>query len=414
MDPSRRGFASPVRHRNVAVWPGGVETLRPPERNCRGVHEPPEIQRHLFSLRRDWPLIVAWPAIGVLSLLIGGVARMLAGRDVAWLRLLWSTISWGEWALIVPLIIVVTRRFPIRRGHTSHVAVHVAATLGVWLLHSSMVYLATWAIYGSLVPIEGITFRQDLTFRLPVWLLYDVLVYLTTSAATAAVDLHRNLAARSSRQAQLQARVAEAELELMQMQAQPEFILATLAAARTLATTEPRRCESLVARLADVLRSTLEGLGSERTPVEAELRHARSWLAVDALRTGRAIDVSVDCDAGALAREIPRHLISELISSVVSASPDGRRLAVGIEAAEIGDLFALRLRIEGAGMSPAAGDALQRAGKRLSLCAPDRWSMEVEEESDSVLAVTFDQMRAEEDAPVDAGLTHEGGKFARA
>lgn len=365
-------------------------------------------------MRRDWPLIVAWPAIGLLSLIVAAFARMLAGRDIVSLGLLWSTLSWGEWALLVPFIMLATRRFPLRgERFVQHLAVHFAAALAVWLLHSVMVYLTTFAIYGRFTP-EGLTLRQDVTWRLPVWLLYDVLVYLTTAAATAAIDFHRLLASKSSRQAQLQTRVAEAELELMQMQAQPEFILRTLAAARAYAVTEPRRCESLVSRLADVLRSSLDGLGSERASVDAELRHVRSWLGVDALRTNRRIELNIECDGDASEREIPRYLISGLVSSAVGSLPEDRAIAVTIEVVAIGDLFALRLRLEGEGISEAATSAIQRAEQRVMLYSTEEWSVQVEERSHAVIDVTFDQVRPSEEPMQAAGDTFEGGLFARA
>src|SRR5262249_49800402 len=102
-----------------------------------------------------------------------GLARMLVG----YLQ------PWALFALLVPLVVVVARRFPRR------VAVHVAAAAGFAVTHLGLLSLEHWIRYP-----DKIDLGRQLLKLLGYYLIPDVLLYAAVAAVVLAVDARRKAA----------------------------------------------------------------------------------------------------------------------------------------------------------------------------------------------------------------------------
>lgn len=341
---------------------------------------------------RDWPVIVAWPVIGLLTLVLTATAVMLAGRPVPWERLASNIVPWTLWVLLVPVMMWITRRWSVGVSTPARlIAAHGSGFLSMFVIHSLMLYGWRWMSHGPLVIPPGATLREDLSIRIPTWLLYDVLVYITTMAATSTLDLHRQLRVRATHQAELEQRVAEAELDLMRLQVQPSFILRALRSARELLGDDPRRTERIIARLSDVLRASLEMLESDRTRLSDEVALIRNLVALETLRTGRRVDLLIDVDTESGNEEIPPLVVGEMVATMLHDSPGDVPVTIELNAATTGGLFALNVQISSDSCTTTLAPVTRAINERLRAGLLEGWSGQIHDEGEGIVTLSLDR-----------------------
>ena len=195
---------------------------------------------------------------------------------------------------------------------------------------------------------------------------------LIAYAAIHAVVVHA-FALRTERErvAQAHAATRDAELRALRYQLQPHFLFNTLNAVSSLVA-EARNAEAqtMIARLADFLRVTLDASAEHETTLAEELANAESYLDIERARLGDKLRVKWRIGADLLRARVPSLLLQPLIENAIrhGIAP---RVAPGL--LEIGiDRVDERLHICVANdvadaAAPDAGETQSDAGGRIGL-----------------------------------------------
>ncbi|MDF1482668.1 sensor histidine kinase [Extensimonas sp. H3M7-6] len=186
----------------------------------------------------------------------------------------------------------------------------------------------------------------------PPWLASAASGALLAALLVAALVLRargRTPAATAARLAELQARI------------RPHFLFNTLNSAIALVRAEPAKAEALLEDLSELFRHALAEQGESVTLAE-ELRLARHYLDVEAVRFGPRLQVQWQLDPRADAARLPPLLLQPLVENAVQhgvePSPRGGKLRVQTE------LRGSRVRVRITNTLPAPGSAQSSAPQR--------------------------------------------------
>jgi LytS/YehU family sensor histidine kinase len=120
------------------------------------------------------------------------------------------------------------------------------------------------------------------------------------------------------RAARLEASTHRARLAALRMELNPHFLFNTLNAVAGLV----RRRDNdgavrMLARLAELLRATLENGSDPEVPLEKELELLSTYLAIERIRFGPRLDVAVAADGPARTAMVPPMILQPLVENAV-------------------------------------------------------------------------------------------------
>jgi hypothetical protein len=148
--------------------------------------------------------------------------------------------------------------------------------------------------------------------------LYHALVLLTWSLLYFGARHYRDLVAERERSLRAESLAREARLLALRYQIGPHFFFNALNAISTLVHTD-RKAEAttMIARLADLLRASLEPPASGMIPLRSELEIVRGYLAIEQVRFADRLTASIDADARALDAMVPAMILQPLVENAV-------------------------------------------------------------------------------------------------
>jgi hypothetical protein len=321
---------------------------------------------------RNWikwglpPLI--WGSLAVLSTTLSYSIYRLENRDVSFWRVAWwQSSAWLLWALMMPLVLWLGRRYRLEKAGLRRVLpVHLGAGLLLVLLHSGLVALLRYA--APLIDEPPVTLRDILftgVFNLPI----NLLIYWAILGIGSAFDFYRRWQTEQLQSAQLKEQLALARLQALQMQLHPHFLFNTLHTIGTLVEDEPKLARRMIARLGDFLRLTLQENGTELVSLGRELEFTRTYLAIEELRFQDRLKVIYEIAPEALAGRVPYLILQPLVENAIrhGVAPRARRGRLELRAERSNG----RLRIEvcddgGRFVQTAEGVGLKNTRHRLA------------------------------------------------
>ena len=149
--------------------------------------------------------------------------------------------------------------------------------------------------------------------------------------------------------------LAEARADIMLSQIQPHFLYNTLTAIREMCLSDPTEAARMVTDFSAYLRENMASLTSRAPiPFERELRHARTYLALEQKRFGNRLRVEFDVRATAFS--LPplslQALAENAVRHGVTKREEGGRVRVA--SAEEPDAFVVTVADDGVGFEPDA------------------------------------------------------------
>jgi two-component system, LytTR family, sensor kinase len=268
------------------------------------------------------------------------------------------------------------RRVPISGGQWPRgVAIHVAALVVFSLLHTTL----NWASREVLFRLVGL---GDYDYGvMPVRYLMefpiDVILYTCFVAGVWSVDRWRAERAGAIEAAELRSRLSQARLQNLHLQLQPHFLFNALNTVSSVMYHDPAAADTMLARLADLLRYALGTSDAQAVPLAAELDALDHYLALVSARFGDDFACTLDIEPAARAVAVPALVLQPLIENAVRHGGLSRvgRGRVHIHARRDGD----RLRIDviddgpghGAAARPGEGVGLAATAERLRLLYGD-------------------------------------------
>jgi two-component system LytT family sensor kinase len=289
-----------------------------------------------------------------------------------------SALMVAGWTLAALPIMALARRFPLTGPRWVRAAlVHLLAALCLPFVHSAAVIAVRLAFDHYPVPTSFLREFPGMAVGLA---LSNVLFYAAVVAAVHGVDAWRRDRSRELREAQLMARLREAELDVLRNQLQPHFLFNTLHGISALLETDPRGARRMLTRLADLLRLSLRSDAAQEVTLREELAFLEQYLEIQRMRFGDRLQVRVEAtDAEVL---VPRLLLQPLVENAIrhgiARRPGAGRVTV--QARVEGQTLRLTVEDDGAGVGSAGeghGIGLSNTRARLAQLYGDAASLEL-------------------------------------
>ena len=224
---------------------------------------------------------------------------------------------WYAWAVLVPFMVWMARRYRFgrhtwKRAATMH-GLGVVVSIGV---HAALSTSARVLIMDRLAgrPENWWSEFQELFFLNFDW---EMMTYWAVVGLVHAVDFHRESQERELTAAQLQMRLAEAQLQALQRQLHPHFLFNTLHTISALMHRDTEAADAMLARLSDLLRLTLDRIGTQHVTLKEELDFIEKYLEIEQTRFGDRLQVRFDTPPETLDAAVPNLLLQPLVENAV-------------------------------------------------------------------------------------------------
>jgi two-component system LytT family sensor kinase len=232
----------------------------------------------------------------------------------------------NQWifAALSPLIFLTVLKYPLDKtslgrripgyvmGGLLFVLVHVAIRVLIYPVRD----LRTGVVFGLFQP-AGLCFCVFKNV-----FLYDVVddlyqVYLPVVVIAHAVTFHRRSKAGAVRASQLERQLAEAQLHALKMQLHPHFLFNTMDSISALMHIDVAAADTMLTRLCDLLRQTLEAGEVQEATVREELDFVATYLSIEQVRLRERLSTQFTVDPETLDAMVPHLLLQPLVENAI-------------------------------------------------------------------------------------------------
>lgn len=267
-----------------------------------------------------------WTFLGLLESSKAYFTMRLGGQPVGIRRILIGNMPWWYvWALLTPIALAVGRRFPLgARAGWRNVGAHLLAAAVLSGTHLVVTGTLYWHTHTRFVPGIPDPLTQVRRF-FDNYLFLDLLTYAAIIGALFAFAYHHRYQEREMAAARLRVRAADleatmnrAQLDALRMELNPHFLFNTLNAISGLVRGgDNDAAVTMLARLGELLRATLERGTAHEIPLETELAYLRGYLEIEQVRFRDRLHVDVRIDEAALPALVPAMILQPLVENAV-------------------------------------------------------------------------------------------------
>ncbi len=226
------------------------------------------------------------------------------------------------WALLTPPIFLLAGRYAHERTSWPARALFIPLGLVIAIcVDIATSYLRSLLFYAP-TPLSP---ELEAVARLRrLWFMNEFIVFVAVVAAGFARNyfvryrIRREEAINLKAQAaQLQAQLADARLAALRTQLNPHFLFNTLHAVSALVERDPRGVRRMVARLSELLRTTLDEADEPEVPLSRELTFIERYLDVMQIRFQGRLQVQMKVDHDVRDALVPNLILQPLVENAV-------------------------------------------------------------------------------------------------
>jgi sensor histidine kinase YesM len=275
-----------------------------------------------------------------------------------------NLIQFYLWGVFSILIFGFSRRFPVefRPLETRNLLLHFPALLLFAGLHQAVQVLVLWSSSARIrrqFPSLMDCYRGYFGFGFYI----DLIIASLIIVAVHALLYYRRYRAGELEQASLKTQLAQAELKALKMQLHPHFLFNALHSVSSLVTEDPPRANSMIARLGDFLRLTLEHPDQQLVTLKEEIEFVRCYLDIEQVRFGDRLTVEFLIESAALGAEVPHLILQPLVENAIqhAIAPRAAPSHLAVEAKRVNACLQLEVRDSGPGF-PATAPKVETHG----------------------------------------------------
>ena len=279
------------------------------------------------AIRRWVKYWLAWTADGLFYITQDFMERLSRNESIRWRNVFlgWMTAMY-ICAAFTPLILWFGRRWAVDAGNRwQRIAIHLGASV-VFSLVSTALEVPVLAAIGMLSAN-----RQPVSFAAGFWLLlpYDlhggIIRYWAVIGLQALFRSNRE-ARRREREAlelkvqssQLAEQLTASQLSALKMQMHPHFLFNTLSAIMVLVRQRKgQEAETMLSRLSDLLRHTLDDVETQEVPLWRELDFLRLYLSIEQVRFEDRLRVRIDAGPEVADALVPHMVLQPIVENAV-------------------------------------------------------------------------------------------------
>ncbi|MBV9927223.1 MAG: histidine kinase [Acidobacteria bacterium] len=362
-------------------------------------------------LARGSLIFAAWTVVGLTFSGQGYYDGSHMEPPVPWQRVLYTQMTWAYmWALATPFVLRLVRRFPFDRKRwlrnaTAHVLFSALCLLVVGLLEHAVLYLTFRRAAGYPYAL-----RNGLSFTISNYT-EGLSIYLIIAFLSSAYGYYQKYREGELRASRLEAQLSRAQLEALKMQLHPHFLFNTLHSISALLSKDTEAARTMIARLGDFLRLTLENSGTQEVTLRREMEFLNCYLEIERIRFQDRLTTRVDVQREALDVLVPNLILQPIVENAIrhGIAPRSGPGQIEIRAALKGETLFIRVRDNGPGLPPNRnpqgllrnGVGLSNTRTRLEHLYGARQRFEIANDPDGGSAVTLEIPLAtdDDDAP---------------
>ena len=349
--------------------------------------------------RRSVRLGLIWGIWGIAALFFATQVYMMylkgEGRISFFRGFLLQALSCAIWALATPLVLWLARRYRIERNSWRRtLPLHFA--IGIALVSSMLVvdFVLYMLCLGRIATIRPLSIFQSVYYNLDRWLMtYWVIVLISH-----AFNYYNSFRKGELKAAQLRTQLAQAQLEALKMQLHPHFLFNTLHSISALLNKDVEAARSMIARLGDFLRLTLENAGNQEVTLQQEIEFLNRYLEIERIRFQDRLTTLVEVDPSVLNVKVPNLILQPLVENAMRhaiANSDCGRIEV--LAAPNNGMLRIQVKDNGPGLqvvrayvNRSKGVGLANTKARLEHLYGSAHLLELENEPNGGLVVTME------------------------
>lgn len=354
-------------------------------------------RRGAATWRRVLLYFGGWTLIAVIFATVSFAASRSEGnRGFGFVSALeFNLVLFYWWAVLSLLIFWFTRRFPIevRPLNTSNFLIHIPTIIVLAVGHQVIHLTTLWFLLPrlhQLFPTLAACFQAYFGFGFYIDLIIATLIVIGAHA----VLYYQRFQAGQLEQASLKAQLAQAQLRALKMQIHPHFLFNTLHSISSLVLEDPPKANSMIARLGDFLRLTLDHSNQQLVELREETEFARCYLEIEQVRFGDRLTVEFKIDPATLSAEVPHLILQPVVENAIQHAIAPRATPGSIEIAASRHNDSLRLEVSDTGpgldrTTEGQGLGLSNVRARLERLYGSHYSLEMTNGPSQGLTVTL-------------------------
>src|SRR5213592_3753277 len=318
------------------------------------------MENFTIKCRRAALFFVGWTLV---SIIFAGISYAAAiGENhkefgfVSALRL--NLVQFYLWAILSPLVFRFSRRFPIelRPLNVRNLSLYFPALISFAGIHQIIHLAVLWSItprWRQKYPALTDCYRAYFAFGFYIDLIIASLIVI----AVHALLYYQNFRASELAQSSLITQLAQAQLRALKMQLHPHFLFNTLHSISSLVLEDPPKANSMIARLGDFLRLTLENSNQQLVSLKEETEFLRCYLEIEQVRFGDRLAVTFELEPQTLPAQVPHLILQPVVENAIqhAIAPRATRGHIKIEAKRLKSLLRLEVRDNGTGITDLLG-----------------------------------------------------------
>ena len=312
-----------------------------------------------ISYRRATLLFLGWTLV---SIIFAGISYAAAiGENnkefgfISALRL--NLVQFYVWAILSPLVFRFSRRFPIelRPLNVRNLLLYFPALISFAGIHQFIHLAVLWSItprWRQKYPALIDCYRAYFAFGFYI----DLIIALLIVIAVHALLYYQSFRASELAQSSLKAQLAQAQLRALKMQLHPHFLFNTLHSISSLVLEDPPKANSMIARLGDFLRLTVDNSDQQLVTLKEETEFLRCYLDIEQVRFGDRLTVTFELEPQTLSAQVPHLILQPVVENAIqhAIAPRSTRGHINIEAKRLNSLLRVAISDSGPGISSNA------------------------------------------------------------
>jgi len=330
--------------------------------------------KQLTRVQRALLIFLGWTAVGVFETIPEVVYHMPLYDPVPWYAVGARLIEAWTWALLTPLLLMIDRKINSRpRTILFIVGTFAALSIPVTFVHT---YLTAIILY----PVPQIWWSPLRTPGYSVY--YNVggwVAYCGVVGILEAIRFYNSFLLSQLQLERVKGSLLEARLNALRLHLEPHFLSNALNAIASEVEARPRQARQMIANLGILLRRSLDTKDGPEISLARELELLEHYLAIQRIRFGDRINISIEVERAALSAAVPSMLLQPLVENAIRHGVEKRRSGgnVLVSASTDGDRLNLSVVDDGRGLprgwklETSTGHGLRVTRERLSALYPE-------------------------------------------
>src|SRR5262245_50588932 len=317
------------------------------------------------NLKINWRKAVlffgGWTLVSVVFALISYAAAIGENHKefgfVAALKL--NLVQFYVWAILSPLLVRFTRSFPIevRPLNIRNLLLYFPALISFAGIHQVIHLAVFWSItprWRQQYPSLFDCYRAYFAFGFYI----DLIIASLIVVAVHALLYYQNFRASELAQSSLKTQLAHAQLRALKMQLHPHFLFNTLHSISSLVLEDPPKANSMIARLGDFLRITLDNSDQQLVTLKQETEFLRCYLDIEQVRFGDRLRVAFEMEPVTLSAQVPHLILQPIVENAIqhAVAPRTAQSQIQIKANQQNGLLRIEIKDNGPGI-PSRDDS---------------------------------------------------------